>query len=241
MNLASAQQRIAKLLQRLAPQLFRTRMRRREFVLLSGILLLGATLWGALELVDEVMEGSTQSIDRQLLLAMRNPVDSTDPLGPEWVEEMGRDFTALGGVAVLLTVTAGAVGFLALQRKWSAASFLLVAVVGALLVSLGLKQFFERPRPELVPHGSHVYTASFPSGHAMMAASTYLTIGALLARVHRERLLKLYFVFLATILMLLVGISRVYLGVHWPSDVLAGWTFGASWALVCWLVAYWYV
>ncbi len=102
-----------------------------------------------------------------------------------------------------------------------------------------LKQLFSRPRPDLVPHESFVYTASFPSGHSMMAAVTYLTLGALLARVQPRRQVKAYLLVLAALVTLLVGISRVYLGVHWPTDVLAGWAAGAIWALLSWLVARW--
>jgi undecaprenyl-diphosphatase len=102
-----------------------------------------------------------------------------------------------------------------------------------------LKYSIDRDRPALVPHGSVVYTASFPSGHSMLAASTYLTMGALLARVQRRRRIKAYILMVAITATLLVGISRVYLGVHWPTDVIAGWTAGTGWALLCWLLARW--
>ena len=102
-----------------------------------------------------------------------------------------------------------------------------------------LKIGFDRPRPDLVPHEAIVYTASFPSGHAMLAAVVYLTLGALLARVQPRRLLKLYLLGLAILLTVAVGASRVYLGVHWPTDVVAGWAVGAAWALLCWAAALW--
>jgi undecaprenyl-diphosphatase len=100
-----------------------------------------------------------------------------------------------------------------------------------------LKEFFERPRPDLVPHGAEVFTASFPSGHAMMSAVVYLTLGALLARVETGLRVKAFVLSVSVLLTVLVGISRVYLGVHWPTDVLAGWTVGAAWAVMCWLIA----
>ena len=115
--------------------------------------------------------------------------------------------------------------------------FVIAAVVGGTLLSTALKMGFERPRPDLVPHGTRIYTASFPSGHAMLSAVTYLTLGALLARVQKRRRVKALLLGLAILITLLVGMSRVYLGVHWPSDVLAGWCVGAAWAALCWFVA----
>ena len=148
-----------------------------------------------------------------------------------------RDITALGGVTVTTLMTLVAAGFLVLSGKRHAALFVVVSIAGAALLSSGIKLGFERPRPDLVPHGVEVYTASFPSGHATGAAATYLTLGALLARFQSRRRLKVYLLSLAVLLTVLIGLSRLYLGVHWPSDVLAGWTLGASWALLCWLVA----
>ncbi|RYZ98946.1 MAG: phosphatase PAP2 family protein, partial [Moraxellaceae bacterium] len=169
----------------------------------------------------------------------RNPADLSDPIGPRWVEEIGRDFTALGGNAVLTLLTLATVGFLIFEGKRRIAVVVLVATMGALSVSTALKYSFDRERPDLVPHGSVVYTASFPSGHSMLAASTYLTLGALLARVQQRRRMKVYILLVAITLTVLVGISRVYLGVHWPTDVMAGWIAGAGWALMCWLLARW--
>ena len=121
------------------------------------------------------------------------------------------------------------------QRR--AALFLAVAMLGGLLVSLALKAGFHRPRPDLVSHGSMIYTSSFPSGHSMLSAIVYLTGGAMLAMLHRRRSVRIYILACALLATLLVGISRVYLGVHWPTDVLAGWAGGAAWAALCWLVA----
>lgn len=210
----------------------------REFSVLVVLFALLASLWVFVELAGEVVEGDTGEFDRAVLLAMRSS-DLTDPIGPGWVEEMGRDFTALGGIAVLTMVTLAIVGYLVLDGKRRVAVVLLMATLGALAVSTVLKQAFDRPRPDLVPHGSIVYTASFPSGHSMLAASTYLTLGALLARVQRRRRMKAYILLVAVLATVLVGVSRVYLGVHWPTDVLAGWAAGAGWALLCWLLARW--
>jgi undecaprenyl-diphosphatase len=212
---------------------------RHEFAALLCVLVLTGGSWGFVELADEVSEGDTQSIDETLLLSLRNPADHTDPLGPGWLEELARDFTALGGVGVLVLISLGTLGYLLLARRYRAALFASVAVPGGILLSTLMKLGFDRPRPDLVPHESIVYTASFPSGHAMMSAVTYLTLAALLIRVHSELRLKAYILVLAILLTLLVGMSRVYLGVHWPTDVLAGWTAGGAWASLCWLAMRW--
>lgn len=205
-------------------------------MLVAILVLLGAG-WVLLELADEVLEGETRRIDERLLLVFRADSDPADPLGPDWAEETARDVTGLGGVAVLCFVTLAAAGFLALQRKGHLAWYVILAVGGGMLLSALLKASFDRPRPDLVPHGQAVYTSSFPSGHSMMSAVTFLTLGALLASAQPNRLLKSYLLGLAVLLTVAVGISRVYLGVHWPTDVLAGWTAGSAWALACWSFA----
>ena len=212
---------------------------RHELGTMILITLVVAGVWGFVEIADEVLEQETQGFDRTVLLAMRTAGDPSDPIGPRWLEEIGRDFTALGGWAVQTVITMAVVGFLLLQRKLGATALILAAVLGGLVLSMSLKHYYSRPRPDLVPHGSLVYTSAFPSGHSMMAATTYLTLGAVLARVQPRRSLKAYLLLLAMALTGLVGISRVYLGVHWPTDVLAGWTAGLTWALLCWLVARW--
>ena len=182
-------------------------------------------------------EGSTREFDRRLLLALRGRADPADPLGPRWLEEMARDLTGLGGVGILGLITAASVVYLLMMRKRHAAAFLAAAVGGGILLSTLFKAGFERPRPDLVTHLAHVYTASFPSGHSMMSAVAYLTLGALLARMHKGRVVQAFILGVAILITLLVGASRVYLGVHWPTDVLAGWAAGAAWACLCWLVA----
>lgn len=216
-----------------------SRLGRHELSTLLLLTLLLGAIWVFAMVAGEVMEGDTRALDETILLAMRNPVDRSDPVGPGWVEELGRDFTALGGMGVLTLLTLAVAGYLALLRKFGAALLVLAAVGGGVLLSTLLKLGFDRPRPDLVPHGSIVYTRSFPSGHSMLSAATYLTLGALLARIQPKRRLKAYLLVLAIMVTLLVGASRVYLGVHWPTDVLAGWTAGAAWALLVWLVARW--
>lgn len=205
-------------------------------VLVAFVLVAGA-VWAFTELADDVLEGDTSSLDEKLLLSLRTPGDPSDPLGPAWFEEMARDITGLGGFGVLTLLILAATGFLVLQRKGHTALYLLGATGGGILASNLLKALFDRARPDLVTHAQIVYTSSFPSGHSMMSAVTFLTLGALLAGVQDNLRLKAYFLGIAALLSLLVGISRVYLGVHWPTDVLAGWTAGAAWALLCWAVA----
>ncbi|HTF85507.1 MAG TPA: phosphatase PAP2 family protein [Cellvibrio sp.] len=210
-----------------------------ELPVLLALCTILASLWGFAELAEEVMEGDTHEFDQALLLSMRNPADLSDPIGPGWVEEIGRDITAMGGNAVLTLLTLAVVGYLLLDGKRRMALVLVVATLGALGASTLLKNTIDRDRPDLVPHHTQVYTASFPSGHSMLSASTYLTMGALLARVQRRKRMKAYILLVAIIATLLVGFSRIYLGVHWPTDVLAGWTAGAAWAIGCWLLARW--
>ena len=210
---------------------------RHEFVVLLAVLIVVAGTWGFIALADVVLEGRTQSLDESVLLALRRPDNPAMPIGPDWMAEVGRDLTAVGGVAVLLLATLAVAGFLLLDRKFAAMGFVLAAVAGGLVVSSLLKACFARPRPDVVPHLSQVYTSSFPSGHSMMSAIVYLTLGALLAHMVVRRPLKFYFLAVALLLTGLVGGSRVYMGVHYPTDVLAGWTAGLVWATLCWLAA----
>jgi undecaprenyl-diphosphatase len=212
---------------------------RHEFRFLVTLAVLAAGVWIFAELADEVTEGETREIDKVILLSLRSSHDPTDPLGPRWVEELGRDLTALGGVGVLTLVTLAVCGFLLLQRKTGAAALVIAAATGAVIVSTVLKRYYDRPRPDLVPHGSFVYTSSFPSGHSMLSAAVYLTLAALLARIQARNRVKAYLLLMATLITLVVGLSRVYLGVHWPTDVLSGWTAGGVWALACWTIANW--
>ncbi len=216
------------------------RLRRLGIAQLGPLILLALAaggVWAFVVIAGEVSEGDTHALDESILLSLRNPADQADPLGPVWLEETMRDLTALGGIPVLLLLTLATAGYLSFRRAWGQIALLAAAVLGALLLSTLLKSGFDRPRPDLVPHGARVLTASFPSGHAMISAAVYLTLGAMLSSVQAGRRLKTYFVTLAVVITVLIGISRVYLGVHWPSDVLAGWAAGASWAILVWLVA----
>ncbi len=210
-----------------------------ERSLLVLMILFASALWGFSELAEAVMDGETHAFDERLLLAFRNPADLSDPVGPGWFEEVMRDFTSLGGTAILAFITLGVAGYLVMMCKRGAALLLLLAVSGGILLSHLLKWGFDRPRPDLVPHITEVYTQSFPSGHAMLSAVVYLTIGAVLSRTRSEVRIKVYLLGMAVLATVAVGISRIYLGVHWPSDVLAGWAVGAGWALMWWMIMLW--
>ena len=207
------------------------RIGRLEVRTLLGLAAVSAALWAFLGVADEVGEDETVSIDRRLLLALRTPGNLDDPVGPRWFEESARDVTALGGftfLTVFLLITAAALFYHSKRRQ---AWVLLGTVAAAELSTEMLKLFYDRPRPDLVQHGSFVYSHSFPSGHSTLSAAAVLTAAMILASLERRRRAKT-FVFAAAILLIVgIGVSRVYLGVHWPTDVLAGWTLGAGWAL----------
>jgi undecaprenyl-diphosphatase len=209
---------------------------RREIIPLAFFLAVALLLLAFVEIVDEVGEGEVRWFDEGVLMALRTG-DPADPIGPRWLEATVVEITALGGFGVLALVTLIAIGYVLVQGKWGAALMLLVATLGGTAISEGLKIGFARPRPDLVAHAVDVTSMSFPSGHAMLSAVTYLTLGALLARTHAKRRERAYILSAAVMLTLLIGASRVYLGVHWPTDVLAGWCLGAAWALLCWFAA----
>jgi len=194
-------------------------------------------VWLFIELADDVAEGETRNLDEAILLSFRETDDRDDPIGPAWVEELARDVTTLGGFVILTFAALAVTGFFLLQRKWHLAIYVAVAVSSGSIASHVLKLGFDRPRPDLVAHGQSVYSASFPSGHSMDSAVAFLTLGALLADAQKAGAMRLYFLTLAALLTLTVGVSRVYLGVHWPTDVLGGWAAGAGWALTCWAVS----
>ncbi len=182
--------------------------------------------------------GVFETFDRRLLLACRRADDPTLPIGPAWMVEAARDLTALGGVAVLSIATLGVTGFLWLDGRRRTAGLVAGAVLSGLVVSYVLKQLYDRPRPDLVPHLSYVVTTSFPSGHALMSAVVYLTLGALVAEAVPRKRLRAWVFAVAVLLTLLVGLTRVYMGVHYPSDVLAGWFIGAAWSALWWLLGH---
>jgi undecaprenyl-diphosphatase len=204
-----------------------------ERALLIALLLLGGALFAFFRLASEVSEGDTMAFDRFILVGLRMPDNPAVPRGPAWLPEAMTDLTAFGSPTGLLLIGGLVIGYLLLSGKVRTALFILAATAGGGLLGSLLKLVYARPRPTLVPHLADVASASFPSGHATDSAIVYLTLAALLARTVETRALRLYIIGAAILLTLLIGSSRVYLGVHWPSDVVAGWTFGAAWAFAC--------
>jgi len=209
--------------------------RRQEGVLIAAFALIAGLLVAFVLFSIEVHEGNTVAFDRAVLEAMRTNGDLSDPIGPQWLEASARDITALGSYAFLGILTTTLVGYLLLVRQRNKAALIAIAMIGASLINNGAKVLFERARPE-IQTTVKVFSSSYPSGHATLTAAVFLTLGALLAQMHRAPGIKVYFTLLAVLLTAVVGISRIYLGVHYASDVLAGWMVGSAWALLCWTV-----
>lgn len=203
-----------------------------EAGLLFSIALVSGLILAFLRIADEVVEGETEAFDNAILFFFRDPTNVDQVIGPVWVHEMVRDITALGSFALLGLIVVGVCICLLLLRRRAEALLVVVSVLSGTLISTLLKMGYDRPRPDLTAM-SHQFTSSFPSGHAMLSAVTFLTLGALLARLAPTRALRIYAFGAAIFLTLIVGVSRVYMGVHYPSDVLAGWCLGAAWALLC--------
>jgi undecaprenyl-diphosphatase len=188
-----------------------------------------------IELADKVTDGQTQQFDEWCLQVLRQPDDPALPLGPSWLREAFMDATALGSPLFLLLTVFSAVGFLAIQGRNVLAYATFLATGGGGLLVLVLKYVIGRPRPTVVPHLREVTTPGFPSGHAMLSAIVFLSIGVILAQSVRSFRAKAYFLLWAFLLAILVGASRVYLGVHYPTDILGGWLAGLAWAVLVWM------
>lgn len=210
---------------------------RRETVAPAVVLaVLALAIYAFLAIADEVVEGEIRALDERLLLAMRDPVDPSNPLGPAWLEEAALEITALGGYALIILVLCVVTGLLVVTRRYGPALYAVLSVGTGALASHFFKGYYARPRPDLVDHLDIVHTASFPSGHAMVTTVAYLTLAALVIRFFDDLRIRIYVAGVALFISILVGVTRVYLGVHWPSDVAAGWALGAAWASLNWLI-----
>jgi undecaprenyl-diphosphatase len=215
---------------------FRRPRDRQELSILVGAILILALIWIFATLAGEVMEGDTRQFDEWVLGALRQRADPGLLRGPKWLASGAQDLTALGSPAVLGLTVLAVTGYLFLHGLYRNGMFIFVASVGGWVLNWLLKAVFARSRPDIVPHLREVMSSSFPSGHALTSAAVYLTLGALLMRIAEGRLAKYYCIAIAMLLTVLVGSSRVFLGVHYPTDVVAGWLIGMSWALLCWVV-----
>lgn len=224
----------------LAPARLRTALSfaRREIGAAAALLFVGVAGLLFLHIAEEVGEGDTARFDTAVLMALRQSGDPGLPIGPKWLRIAAGDLTALGSVTVLTLIVLGMAGLFLVLRKRREAVWLVATAAGGTAISQVLKHVFNRERPPLFLHAVEVMNPSFPSGHAMLSAVIYLTLGALVARFARTRRVKAYAMAWAVMLSVLVGCSRVYLGVHWPTDVLAGWCLGALWAIAVWLLAW---
>lgn len=205
-------------------------------ILVNLFILVTAVLVFAL-VAKEVVQGETQKFDELVLNSLRSGETEKPPIGPAWLTGIITDITALGGATVIFMITAAVFFYLLIQRKYKLMWLILIATIGGALLSFGLKELFARERPPLIFHLLTVESTSFPSGHAMISSVVYLTQGALLAKVQSNKNLRVYILIVAIILVFLIGVSRIYLGVHYPTDVLAGWSVGLAWASLCWLAA----
>lgn len=205
--------------------------------LLAALLAIAAFMtYTFIRAVDEVYEKSARLFDEAVLLGFRSHADKTQPGGPTWLPDVMRDFAALGSSAVLAAVALGSAILLALSGKRRTVVFILLAVLTGIIVEHVMKSGYGRPRHDLLPHGVLATSWSFPGGHSMNAAVVYLTLGNLLAQTQRRVSIKAFLISFSVFLSILIGVSNLYLGVRWPTDVFAGWTLGLSWAMVCWLV-----
>jgi undecaprenyl-diphosphatase len=201
-----------------------------SFVMVFGI-------WLFIIISEAVVEGSTQSFDEWVLTSLRDMQNKGIPKGPLWLEETMVDITALGGGTVIFLITTFVVIFLILKKEYQSMWLVLAATIGGTLLSFGLKELIGRERPTVVIHLMKVTSLSFPSGHSMMSAVLYLTQASLLARIEPLRIIKIYIIIFALFLTFIIGFSRVYLGVHYPTDVIGGWAVGSAWASFCWMAA----
>ncbi len=213
------------------------RVARTEIVALSALFVVAVGIMAFVELADDVTEADGRAFDQTVLMALR-PGGSADGWGPPWLETAALDLTALGGLSVLGLFGFIVVLFLILQRKRLSALLLVLGLAGGVALSEGLKAIFERDRPPEAWRAVETLNASFPSGHALLSAVFYLSIGVMLTRAFPKRRFKAYVLGVALLLTLIVGLTRVYLAAHWATDVLAGWSVGAAWAMALWLVAY---
>jgi len=209
-----------------------------KVILSFAAIVLGLT--GFFIIAGIVMRGSTDNMDLKILRALRDPLNPYKPIGPEWLFEGMRDITSLGGATVVLVITLIAAGYFLVQKEYTLLALILVVTIGGAVLDIQLKEFFGRVRPSIIPRLVEVKSYGFPSGHSMMSTIVYFSLASLMIRVQGHIHYKIYVLTVAFLLTFIIGISRVYLGVHYPTDVIAGWFMGLAWASFCWYIAWHY-
>lgn len=182
--------------------------------------------------------GRFDAAEHSFMLSLRNASDLSIPAGPAWFQYFAEQATALGGWPLLTLLSLTVIGFFLMRRQWDFALILIAVITGESVITGQLKHLFDRARPDFLPHLVEATSKSFPSGHASSAAAVYLTLGLMLANILEQKPLRIYALSCAISLATLTGLSRIYLGVHYPTDVLAGWCVGSAWASAVWLAAY---
>ncbi|HOY79034.1 MAG TPA: phosphatase PAP2 family protein [Hyphomonadaceae bacterium] len=213
---------------------------RAEFVLVASLAVIAAAVLFFIGIADEMSEGEAHGFDMAVLQMLHSDAaNPSDPIGPKWLDHAAADLTAIGSVSVLAVLALLVGSFLVLQHKRLEAAIIAVAFGGGLTISQLLKEFFNRERPPEIYRASEILNASFPSGHALLSTVVFLTLGAMLVQAAKGQGLRIFVMSAAIALAVLVGVTRIYLGVHWTTDVLAGWAAGAAWATACWLAGRW--
>ena len=212
------------------------RFARTEFAALGALLVVALGLTTFADLAEDMNQSGAQAFDLKVLTWMQ-PVPGA-PRGPWWLKEAAGDLTSLGGISVLALFALIAFTFLMVLKKRLSALLLVVGLAGGVALSEGLKRVFERQRPPSLYQAVDTLNASFPSGHALLSTVFYLTLGVMLTRAFPRRRLKALVLGAAILIALLIGTTRIYLGAHWASDVFAGWSVGAAWAMLLWLAAW---
>lgn len=217
------------------------KLARREAGPLAAMVILAGGAAVFIDLAEDLGEAKHPSFDERVLHWLHPGPDLARPIGPAWLGRAMTDLTSLGSVSVLAVLALMVLGYLVARKRWLQCTLVLLSLSGGLVLSETMKRVFERSRPPDAYHAMGPLNASFPSGHALLSTVAYLTLGTMLAQATNGRLLRAYVFGWAVALAITVGVSRIYLGVHWTSDVLAGWSLGAAWAMACWLIGRWLV
>jgi len=212
------------------------RVARAEIAALAALLVVAVGVLTFIEVADDATEANGQAFDMSVLTWLQPTPGNAR--GPWWLEEAAADLTSLGGISVLTLFALIAVIFLVMQKKRLSALLLVLGLLGGVALSEGLKALFARDRPPAAYQAVETINASFPSGHALLSTVFYLTLGVMLTRAFQQRRFKAFALGWALTIALIIGMTRVYLGAHWASDVIAGWCAGAAWAMALWLVSY---